>query len=340
VIHGANFHVVHKASDSKNQNKYLYQSSGVPEFATFDEFLDAFFEELKCEIDQKLTDQVHQQSVRIDTFAQPLVSIFMHDCIEKGLDMAWGGGRYNYSYPQLVGFSTLIDSLYTIQEFVFATKTLTLAQLGEILANNWVGNEILRQRIINKLPKWGNDNEKIDPLGIIVEKKYTEFVEQYEGIFPHSTFHPGYLNWLMHSSFGRELGATPDGRIQKSALSNSFAPAQGVGREGLTAICNSASKIEQKNAIGACTLNLTLLQSTLNHQDQQDKFSSLIQTYFEKGGTHVQVNVFDPNTLIEAQINPDQYPELVVKVGGFSSRFIDLEKVTQDEIIRRNGFSL
>nr|MDO8087859.1 glycine radical domain-containing protein [Candidatus Sigynarchaeum springense] len=124
------------------------------------------------------------------------------------------------------------------------------------------------------------------------------------------------------------------------ALSNSFAPAQGVGREGFTAMCNSAAKIDQTKAIGSCTLNLTLLQSSLQHQEQREKFSHLIQAYFLKGGTHVQVNIFDKATLRDAQKHPEKYPELVVKVGGFSARFIDLETVLQDEIIHRDGFSV
>jgi formate C-acetyltransferase len=340
VIHGGNFQLVQNACNGHQQSVSLYQPQVVPEFENFDEFLDAFFQELAAEIHQQATLQIHAQKARIETFAQPLVSIFMHDCMEKGLDMAWGGGRYNYSYMQFTGFSTLIDSLFTIQELVYKSSTYTLAQLGEILAKNWEDHEDLRQKVVNRLGKWGNDHEEIDALGLIVADKYAQIVEQYQGIFPNSSFHAGYLNWVVHSEQGKELGATPDGRFQHVALSNSFAPSPGVGKEGLTAICNSAVKINQCQAIGACTLNLTLLQSALEREEQQYKFRDVLQTYFLNGGTQVQVNIFDPATLREAQQYPERYPELVVKVGGFSARFIDLDRVLQNEIMCRNGFSL
>jgi pyruvate-formate lyase len=340
VIHGGNFQAVHDALDTKKGKLTSYQLQFVPEFLTFDEFLDAFFEELAFEIDRIAKAQIRHQQARIESFAQPFVSIFMHDCLETGLDMAWGGGRYNYSYPQLTGFSTLIDSLYAIKELVFSSKTHTLGQIGEILASNWKNDEVLRQKIINKLPKWGNNSKDIDLLGLYVSQKYAQIVEQDKGIFQNGGFYPGYLNYIMHGVYGKELGATPNGRFQQMSLSNSFAPAGGAGKEGFTAICNSASKIDQKRAIGSSTLNLTLLQSSLQSSEQREKFTHLIQTYFLQGGTHVQVNIFDPAMLRDAQKHPEQYPELVVKVGGFSARFVDLDSVIQDEIIARNQFSV
>jgi formate C-acetyltransferase len=340
VVHGANLNSVHEAMGGDKGKVSSYMPQFVPEFATFDEFLDAFYEELTVEIDQKMQTQIRGQKQRIDTFAQPLVSLFMHDCIEKGLDLAWGSGRYNYTYPQFVGFSTLIDSLYVVKELVFKARSHTLAELGAILAANWQGQEALRQRVVQKLPKWGNDDKEIDALGQAVSQRYAQIVERYHGIFPNGSFHPGYLNFVVHGQYGKALGATPNGRLQQEALSNSFAAAQGVAREGLTAMCNSAAKIDQRRAIGSCTLNITLLQSTLQTPDQRDKFSQLVQAYFLNGGTQVQVNIFDKAMLRDAQKLPEKYPELVVKVGGFSARFIDLEPVLQNEIIRRDGFSV
>jgi formate C-acetyltransferase len=340
VIHGGNFQGLHNALNSKTFLSYEYNPALVPEFESFDEFIEAFFEELAVDIDRIARDQIRHQKTRINTFAQPIISLFMHDCIEKGLDLAWGGGRYNYSYLQLVGFSSLIDSLYAIKELVFTSHSYTLSQIGNILAQNWQGFEEIRQFIVNKIPKWGNDRDEIDALGKQISDKYAQLVEQYTGIFPNSSFHPGYLNWVMHGEYGRELGATPDGRLQKMALSNSFAPAQGVGRDGLTAICNSAVKIDQKRAIGSSTLNLTLLKSALDTPDQREKFSQFLQTYLTQGGTQVQVNIFDQAMLRDAQQHPEKYSNLVVKVGGFSARFVDLNSVIQNEIIARNGFTL
>jgi formate C-acetyltransferase len=346
VIHGPNFELVHRQFNSQEKIKSKIQldlanwATYPYDFATFEEFRDAFYEEFESEINRIIQNQIRGQKARENTFAQPLVSIFMHDCIEKGLDLSWGGGRYNYTYTQLVGFSMVVDSLYAIRELVFNRKEFTIPQFSQILAKNWEGNEPLRQRILNKLPKWGNDQDEIDSLGLHLMEKYYSIVNNYEGIYQNGKFYPGYLTWVMHKEFGQSMGATPNGRLAGKALSNSLAPAAGHGKMGLTAICNSAAKIDHVRGIGSSVLNLTLLKSTLNSPDQRKKFVDVLETYFIKGGFQVQVNLIDPTLLKDAQKHPQKYQDLTVKVGGFSARFIDLSELLQNELIERNGFNV
>jgi pyruvate-formate lyase len=306
------------------------------QIADFDTFKELFFDTFRKEITKIIEYQISQQPIREESYAQPLVSIFMHDCLEKGLDIAWGGAKYNYAFPQIVGFPTVVDSLYVIRELIFNQKGIKLSEFVDILAKNWDGNEKLRQKVINKFPKWGNDNDDIDSLGLDVMKVYFDTVEQFSGIWDNSGFYPGFLCWVMHQEFGKNLGATPEGRLAGAAVSSSIGPVAGKGLSGFTAICNSAAKIDHIRGVGSSVLNLTVLKSTISTIEQKQKFISLLETYFIKGGFQIQVNVMDKVLLKDAQMHPENYIDLSVKVGGFSAYFVDLNEILQEELMARN----
>jgi formate C-acetyltransferase len=262
----------------------------------------------------------------------------VHDCVERGTDIAQGGGRYNYTYTQLVGFPTLVDSLEVIKTLVYEKKSLSLRTLSDALRANWSGHEALRKYISAKLPKWGNDIREIDELGREVLEFYFQSVLKHKGIHQNGGFYPGFLCFVMHDVFGSQLGATPDGRFAGRPVSNSIGPVSGQGKAGLTATCNSAAKIDHSRIGGASSvLNLTVLKSNLDTPGAEQSFIALIKGYFKKGGFQVQVNMVDKAKLLEAQADPGKYLDLQVKVGGFSACFVDLNRNLQDEIIARFG---
>ncbi|MHA1684227.1 MAG: pyruvate formate lyase family protein [Promethearchaeota archaeon] len=305
-------------------------------FNTFHEFKEAFYEEFALEIRKICRYQAKQQEIRKETFGQPLVSTLIHDCLERGLDISRGGARYNFAYTQLVGMPTVTDSLLVIRDLVYNLKEMSLEEFSRVLDVNWEGYEALRLRIINKFPKWGNDNPDADALGVEIVDFYYNEVMKYKGAFKHGQFFPGFLCWVMHERFGQGLGATPDGRLAGTPVSNSIGAVAGRGKTGLTAICNSASKIDHVRGGGASSvLNLTIMKETFNNNEKYEQLATLIKTYFKNGGFQVQINLIDRNILKDAQLHPECYTDLKVKVAGYSATFIDLNKNLQDEIIER-----
>nr|MDO8115125.1 pyruvate formate lyase family protein [Candidatus Sigynarchaeota archaeon] len=269
--------------DYINVNKCLlkvingYANEGPFDFADFAEFLVAFKEEFLAAIEGTIKNQIRQQEIRRDTWATPLVSIYVHDCIERGIDMAQGGARYNYTYTQLVGLPTLADSLYAVKTLVYDRKAISLKDLSTALRSNWKGFEALRMHIMNKFPKWGNDIADVDALGIEVVHFYFDTVKIFKGIHQNGAFYPGFLCFIMHDVFGRETGATPDGRLAGKALSSSIGPVAGQGKAGLTATCNSAAKIDHIKIGGASSvLNLTVLKSNVDTPASAQAFIDLI----------------------------------------------------------------
>jgi formate C-acetyltransferase len=139
---------------------------------------------------------------------------------------------------------------------------------------------------------------------------------------------------------GHALGATPDGRLAREAVSNGISPANGTDTEGMTAVFHSAAQACRARLSGGTALNMTINPMTLKTDENLEKFASLIRGYFELGGRNVQFNPMGRDMLKDAQKNPENYPDLMVKVSGYSYRFVDLSKALQDDIISRTEFDI
>ena len=311
----------------------LGPATGCPvEFESFDEVLQAFKEQLDYFVDIKISGNnvIERMSKYMPT---PFLSLLVDDCTKKGMDYHEGGARYNTSYIQGVGIGTTTDSLAAIRHHVFDEKTLTMQDLLQALRSDFEGCEIIRMRLVNSSPKYGNDDDRADNIMTWV---FQAFFNSVEGR-PNTKGGVHRINMLpttCHVYFGSVCGATPDGRYAKEPLSEGISPVQGRDRKGPTSVMKSAAKMDHA-LTGGTLLNMKFTPKILEGEEGLTNLAHLVRSYFKLGGHHVQFNVVDAKTLRAAQEDPEKYRNLIVRVAGYSDYFCDLAKALQDEIITR-----
>ncbi|MEI8346320.1 MAG: pyruvate formate lyase family protein, partial [Pseudomonadota bacterium] len=263
----------------------------------------------------------------------PFLSVLIDDCIQKGKDYNAGGARYNNSFIQAVGIGSLTDSLSALKDLVFEQKAITMPEMLRYLANNFSAAEPLRQRLIHKTHKYGNDDEYADTL----MKRAFESTFKFIDGRPNSKggkYCVEMLPTTCHVYFGQVTGAMPDGRLAGIPLSEGISPVQGADRHGPTAALNSAAKMGHTKT-GGTLLNMKLSPSLVETEEGLDKWSHLVRTYFKMEGHHIQFNIVRAETLRTAQLKPQEHRDLIVRVAGYSDYFCDLSKELQEEIIAR-----
>lgn len=308
------------------------------EFKSFDELMDAYKKQLAHSIELIVKYVNIKDKVYAKGFHNPYVSSTLLGCVENGLDMAQGGAKYNFSSIGGRGLGTVADSLAAIKKLVFEEKMLTMNELIDMLNYNYKGRENIRQVLLNRVPKYGNDDDFVDNIARDIAEMFCDEVSKHPTI-RGGIFRPSFFSYGMHVVEGSFLGATPNGRRAGEAVSNSISPCNGAEMKGPTAVLKSCSKINHRKISNGCALNLKLLPSLLKTENDIRNLASLIKTYFELGGMHVQFNVVDNKVLRDAQKNPEKYKDLVVRVSGYSAYFVDLGKSIQDDIISRAELS-
>lgn len=269
----------------------------------------------------------------------PFMSSFISDCIKKGKDVMEGGAHYNFVGPEGVGVATVADSLACIKKLVFEEKKLSMTELTELLANNFEGNELKRQLFLNRAPKYGNDDNYADLIAREIAAKYCYEVEQYKGV-RGGVFSPGLYTTTNHVPMGAVVGATPDGRLAKTPLNDGVSPAQGRDISGPTASLKSVTKLDQILVSNGILLNFKIDPLSIQDDVSLEKFISMLKTYFNLGGQHIQINCVCADTLRDAQKNPENYADLVIRVAGYSAFFTSLDKSLQDDLITRTEHHL
>ncbi len=280
-----------------------------------------------------VVDQVHAEYL-----PSPFLSLVIDDCIERGLDVTAGGARYNFSGVQGVQIANVADSLAAVRQAVFTEKWVSASELLAALRTDFSDQEVLRQRLIHRVPKYGNDDDRVDEFAGRWGDRYCELVGQYETI-RGGVYQPGFYTVSAHVPMGANVGATPDGRHAGSPLADGgLSPTAGRDRRGATAVLHSVSKLNLKLASNGTLLNMKFLPSFFDGPAALSKFADLLRGFSALHIPHVQFNVVDAATLRAAQSNPDEYRSLVVRVAGYSAYFTELDKDLQEEIIRRTGF--
>ena len=321
--------------------KQLGIKTGDPRaFKTFEELYDAWHRQMVHFVDMKLS--VNNYIERMFSLYAPatFLSLFIDDCIEKGKDYYSGGARYNTTYIQCTGLGTITDSLCSLKKHVFEDKRYTMDEMLEALSSDW-GNvshsisniEVMRAYIRNHTPFFGNDDAYADGIAVRV---YDDLVKAIEGR-PNTRGGQTHLNMLSttcHNYFGSVCGATPDGRFAHFAISDGTSPAHGSDTHGPTAVIKSLGKLDQTKS-GGTLLNVRFTPALMRREQDMAKVGSLVRTYFKFGGHHIQFNIVDTATLLDAQKHPDQYRDLLVRVAGYSDYFNDMTAQLQNEIIAR-----
>ncbi|MDI6809433.1 MAG: glycyl radical protein [Candidatus Eisenbacteria bacterium] len=302
-------------------------------FKSFEEFFGAYEKQLKHFVDIKARGNDAIERLYSRHMPAPFLSLLIDDCIANGKDYHEGGARYNTSYIQGVGLGTTTDAATAIAYHVFDKKTLAMETLLEALRTDFEGQERLRLMLMNRTPRYGNDDDYADSIMVKLFEAYFGAIEGRRNT-RGGTYHINLLPTTVHVYFGSVVGATPDGRRSREPLSEGVSPVQGADRRGPTAVLKSVSKMDHVRT-GGTLLNQKFTPQLLDDEVGLDKLVKLIRTYFKLDGHHVQLNVVDAATLRAAQENPEQHRDLIVRVAGYSDYFCDLSKALQDEIISR-----
>lgn len=314
--------------------KKLGLETGDPRtFKTYEELYEAYHKQMVYFVNLKLA--VNNYIERMFSLYAPatFLSLFIDDCITRGRDYYSGGARYNTTYIQCTGLGTTTDCLSTLKKHVFEDKKFTMDELLKAVSENFEGNEKMRQFIINRTPFFGNDDEYADTIAV---KVYDDLVDAIEG-HPNTRGGKTQLNMLSttcHNYFGSVCGASVNGRLAKFAISDGTSPAHGADTNGPTAVIKSLGKLDQTKS-GGTLLNVRFVPSLLKRDEDLKKLVSLIRAYFGMGGHHIQFNIVDTQTLLDAQKQPGEYKDLLVRVAGYSDYFNDMTEQLQNEIIAR-----
>jgi formate C-acetyltransferase len=302
-------------------------------FVTFDDLRTAFERQLRHFFDIKIHGNRVIERLYATMMPAPFLSLLIDDCIARGTDYDAGGARYNTTYIMPVGIGTVTDALSAIRRHVFEKKDVTMAALLEGLARDFAGDEVLRQRLSNKTPRYGNDDPAADDLLAGVFDMVFAIVDGRPNT-RGGEHHLNYLSTTCHVYFGSKVGATPDGRHAWQPVSDGISPVQGSDRQGPTAVLKSAARLDHART-GGTLLNLKFSPAVLDDDGALDRLGHLVRGYFAMDGHHLQFNVVTAKTLRDAQAHPGQYRDLIVRVAGYSDYFCDLTRPLQDEIIAR-----
>lgn len=286
------------------------------------------------------------------TSPTPLLSCLVSDCLESGRDVTEGGARYNPSGVQGVGTANLADSLETLRRGVFGITgadgsgrvepVVGYERLAQALARDWSGegDELLRRRIVDRMPKYGNDVDEVDLLGSRMLEFYAREVEKF-GNVRDGFFQPGSYTVSAHVPLGAACGATPDGRHAHEALADGgLSPMRGLDKHGPTASLMSVSKLNNGLESNGGLLNVKFSPSTLGGEQGLAKLSAYLRAFSRLGIQHIQFNVVDKAVLLDAKAHPEAHRDLVVRVAGYSALFVDLAPALQDDIINRTEHEL
>jgi len=312
----------------------------VENLASWKQFHEAFEAQLQALIDHMLAISDEADRIRAEFEPTPYLSTLVGGCAESGRDITQGGARHGYITVEGVAFATAADSLAAVKKLVYEDGKVKMDDLAQAIRTDFEGYEPLRQTLINKAPKYGNDDDYADAVARDLSQAWTTMVSERVSPATGRRYRAGYLSWNYWIAFAPSTAATPDGRKKGTFLSNAIGPVDGADRNGPTAEILSVGKMGLETAPNGTSHTMSFSPSMLRDEEHVAKLMAFLQAYGEKGGTALQINVLDPETLREAQRRPEEYRNLLVRVTGYNAYFVMLGKEMQDEIIARESHDL
>ena len=307
-------------------------------YSSYEDLYQQFVFDLKNELENifKIKMELFEKDGKTYKVNNPcsVISLFENDCIERGLSYYEGGCRYHVVSPHIGGLADVANSLYAISKLVFIEKKVTFDQFMKILNKNWEGNEALRKYVLNKYEYYGNDNDEVDFIMKQILDDFALLCKQLDGRCP-ILFPPGV------STFGRQIQwkedrlCTASGQKEGTILSGNCSPTPGTDTQGATAIIRSYCKADLKKMVTGAALDVALLPTTIDHENGLEVIVSLMKGFVNLQGYFMQLDIADESLLKEAQLHPENYQTLSVRVSGWNARFITLDKQWQDMIIER-----
>ncbi len=304
------------------------------ECAGVEELLTAYERELRARVVAGVEAQKLWQLERSRNGTDSLLSsCLVEDCLARGKSVDEGGAKYNFIMPTFLGLANVVDSIAAIEVLVFDLGELTMADFHRVVVEDFAGNEALRQRIINRLPHFGNDEPVTDGLMRRVSEMIVRSCEGIVNLFGDRAV-PGAYSYLDHVTFGKTTPATPDGRKAYTPLSAASSPVQGRDVSGATASILSSTCWDQRPFMGGVAINFRFQPLGA---PTRDGIKAVIHTAIARGGLQLQINCVSRETLLDARENPQDHRDLVVRIGGYSDFFVLLSPEMQDEIVRRTA---
>lgn len=319
--------------DPRTGKRIGLETGDAASFKTFDELFEAFRRQIRHFVDIKIRGSNVIEKLYATYLPAPFLSVLVDDCVKTGKDYHAGGARYNSNYIQGVGVGTITDILSAIRYNVYDQAHFTMAELLAALKSDFAGYEALRQRVLNRTPKFGNDDDYADSLMTRVFEAYFEAVDG-RPTPRGGSYRINLLPTTAHIYFGKMTGATADGRLAGDAVSEGVSPVQGADRKGPTAVIKSLGKMDHIRT-GGTLLNQKFTPQLLADDTGLNGLKDLVRSYFRLMGHHVQFNVVTADILRTAQAQPEKYRDLIVRVAGYSDYFVDLGQDLQNEIIAR-----
>lgn len=312
------------------------------DFNRYEELYTAFKDQLRHYIRLYTIMDNIQDLVWEEMLPTPFVSGLVNDCIERGKEIKKGGAVYDFSGGQAGNIANVANSLAVIKKLVFEEGIISKEELQRALESNFEGprGEEIRQIVITRAPKYGNDDDYVDSIAKDAFSHYLKEVGKHRntrwGRGPiGGTFHPSTASVAYNIPAGALTCATPDGRKAGEALADVESPFRGTEMNGPTAVIKSVSKLEHILESGGSILNLKFNPSIFNDARQLDNLIALIQSYFELKGMEVQILIVSAEKLKDAQKKPEKYKDLLVRVAGYSTYFVALDPQVQNDIIAR-----
>ncbi len=305
-------------------------------FTSYEEIENALFRQFSYMVKHGVISLLTAQKIHKEQAPRPFLSACNEYCVKNGKDLVDGGAKYNIG-PVFtgVGLSVTANSLAVIKKLVFEEKSVTLSELIDALNNNWEGYDALRAKV-QAVPKYGNDDDYVDSIAKKLADYFYHDVTAYKDIYGHHfvTAFMGISNYL---PTGKVLGATPDGRKAKDPINEGVSPYTGTDTSTCLAALRSSAKLNHDIHSGGTLLNLRLNHDLVATKRGRANLGAMLQSYFALGAFHVQFNTISNEVLKDAQAHPENYRDLLVRVAGYSTQFVNLSKSMQDSIMARNA---
>ena len=321
---------------SKHNGKLEGLDTGDPEqFADYEEFYQAYCRQVEKYIDMQCRRRLENFGLSYMIAPDPLMSSIMHDCVEKGRDLSQDGARFIFHQILVTGFSCTVDSLMVVKKLVFEEKSLGIAELKKAMDDNWVGHERLRAKIVNTVPKYGNDIDEVDEIGIRVLKDFEDHVAEWNKKGERIMFPCGVGTFENYAALGRDIAATPDGRRNWEQLAPNYSPTPGVDLNGPTAAIKSATKPELMRYYSGTPLDLSINSRDVEGEAGIDRLGGVIRAFCDMGGQILTLTSTNVEDLKDAKVNPERHRSLRIRMGGLSAYFIAMAPAQQDNVIKR-----
>jgi pyruvate-formate lyase len=303
-------------------------------FDSFDQVMGAFLAQLHYVIDRLVALVHHADESHMSNRRYSMMSLLIDDCIARGKDVCAGGARYNLTGCIVSGLPNVVNSLAAIRECVYREGALTMRDVMGALRADFVGHDQVRRRLI-AAPKWGNGDERVDELALTVtDALYDELAHRTN---PRGgRWQMALYSFVANVHLGSAAGASADGRAARDILTRNLNPAWGTDRQGPTAVLGSLSRIDFTKAPNGSSLDLRFDPAPFATLEGRQKLVGFLKAFVELGVMEMQISMVDTGTLVAAKQHPERFPNLMVKVAGYSARFIDLPPHEQEEIILRS----